>query len=388
MEAAAAMRPVRSHRRRPQGQALVILVMSIIPALLMCGLIIDGGNAWAKQRETQNAADAGADAGATILAKRDGKSQACTTDVCWDGKVKAAVTDAGNDKGVTMLFCGSNPPDLTTSQCTYYTDFNGAALGLVGNGVIPLTTAGVRAIGTKQFNTYFARIAGINTYTAGADATARYGYLGGCESSQGNQIKNCLPISFYINWSSCDKSGKTVVQAPATDITSYLNQDLALPICKGTGNWGWLNPSDINNPIPGWFSSDTGRRSNMTAAIQALVVPGCTGADCNTIMIPIYDCANSTASLPASCTDPDNATRLSGYSNCTGSNCYYHIVKLGAFQLKAFYTGNPICQGFEGQNSTDCLYGQFTAFVSDGLITQSPTTAGTGGGARGVQLIK
>ena len=68
---------------------------------------------------------------------------------------------------------------------------------------------------------------------------------------------------------------------------------------------------------------------------------------------------------------------------CDGTNCWYHIVKIGAFELHAVYQNNSAICG--GQNSTDCLYGKFVAFISEGSI--DPSQFGKGG-TRAVQLIK
>jgi hypothetical protein len=376
-----------NRRRREGGQALVVMVAAVIPALLMVGLIVDGGNAWNQQRLTQNAADAASDAGATVLARRSFGVTGCT-DSCWDTKVVTAVTQAGQDAGVTIQFCTGSVPDLATSECTYYTDFLGTTpLGLVGTGVIPANTAWVRAFGTLQFGTFFAKIAGIDTFTAAADAIAHFGYSG-CSDGSGNNSLGCSPLAFYVNWVGCDKSGKSVVQQPPTEVSGYLNQMIILPICKTTGNWGWLSATDVaTKTIPDWFDSDTGKRqSNIMNELISIA------SDTNppTILIPIYDCANVTASCPDP-SDPANAQRLSDMGGtCNGSNCFYHIVKVGAFELHAVYSGTSICTG---QNSTECLWGKFVGFISEGSLLQSapgyiPGSTGGKGGARGVQLIK
>ena len=108
-----------TRRHRQGGQALVILTVAVIPALLMVGLIVDGGNAWTQQRLTQNAADAAADAGATVLAKRDIGQKNCN-DACWDAKVVAAVTQAGTDKGVSIKLCAQDGAECTYMDCTSF----------------------------------------------------------------------------------------------------------------------------------------------------------------------------------------------------------------------------------------------------------------------------
>src|SRR5206468_11851702 len=56
-------------RRRQTGQALVLFGVGLVAIVAMVGLIIDGGNAYAQQRTTQNGSDAAAEGGATLLAR-------------------------------------------------------------------------------------------------------------------------------------------------------------------------------------------------------------------------------------------------------------------------------------------------------------------------------
>jgi len=58
--------------RHQAGQVLVLLALGIVAMLAMVGLIVDGGNAFAQQRNTQNGADSAADAGALALAQNAG----------------------------------------------------------------------------------------------------------------------------------------------------------------------------------------------------------------------------------------------------------------------------------------------------------------------------
>src|SRR5215217_3328429 len=66
MNRIAGKRP-RQHGER--GQILVVAVLSLIAMIGGVSLVLEGGNAYAHQRVAQNAADAVANAGATILAR-------------------------------------------------------------------------------------------------------------------------------------------------------------------------------------------------------------------------------------------------------------------------------------------------------------------------------
>jgi len=57
-----------SSRRTERGQTLVVVALAMVALLGMSALIVDGGNAFAQQRGSQNGSDAASEAGATVLA--------------------------------------------------------------------------------------------------------------------------------------------------------------------------------------------------------------------------------------------------------------------------------------------------------------------------------
>ena len=178
-------KPFAMPRRRARGQALVIMVFGLIGMLIMSALIVDGGNAWAQQRGTQNAADSGALAGATVMlqniagAKKPGGASYASSDVL------SAVQSA----------LGSNN---STFQEAHYVGWDQSDLGAVPNdgSAIPSDAAGVSVKGKRTFGTLLAGVAGINSLSTGADATALAGTLKGiCSADSGCGL---LPITFSI----------------------------------------------------------------------------------------------------------------------------------------------------------------------------------------------
>ena len=59
-------------RRGQRGQIVPITALAMIALIGGVALILEGGNAYAHQREAQNASDAVANAGATVLAQQLG----------------------------------------------------------------------------------------------------------------------------------------------------------------------------------------------------------------------------------------------------------------------------------------------------------------------------
>ena len=70
-----------------RGQILVIVAVGLVIMVAMVGIVIDGGYAWGKQRETQNGSDAASEAGALLLAQ----NLAGTVPAKTDAEVRAAV---------------------------------------------------------------------------------------------------------------------------------------------------------------------------------------------------------------------------------------------------------------------------------------------------------
>ena len=52
-----------------RGQVLAIFAAGLLALLVAVGVVIDGGNAMAQQRDTQNGADAASEAGTTVIAQ-------------------------------------------------------------------------------------------------------------------------------------------------------------------------------------------------------------------------------------------------------------------------------------------------------------------------------
>ena len=102
--------------RRSRGQALVVFALALVAIVAGVGLVLDGGNAYAQERVTQNGADAAANAGAVVLAQRLGG---------------ATKTDADVAAGVDAIT--SSPEYAFSSHTGYYTNLVGQKLDAAGN---------------------------------------------------------------------------------------------------------------------------------------------------------------------------------------------------------------------------------------------------------------
>jgi hypothetical protein len=373
-------------RHAERGQMIVIAALGMIAIVGGVSLVLEAGNAYAHQRVAQNAADAVANGGATVIAERLGGTARSDADVL--AAMDSLAT--ANDLGVYQA---------------YYTDVHGALLdtaGVVvdsegaaervgpadGSSVIPPHTQGVQVDGSQDFGTTFARVIGISEFTASADATAVAGALTG---------GYFLPVVFPVSLSDCDGSGDTVIVDdpwrmgnPGAEHPS--GQEWIVPLCKsGGGSFMILdldpdkncyeeviNPSSIQfAAFPVDVATDTGNDCAKKVE-QAIEDEGLQG---KVVLIPICDDECSTES---------------------GSGGKYHIIRITAFYLDYLsYSnsphnsactrtesptyGTPLVNITGGNGSSSCMAGWFVRYVTSGPV-------GTGsinnGEAIGVQLIR
>jgi hypothetical protein len=375
-----------AQRRSDSGQAIVIVAVGLTVLVFLAGVVIDGGNAWAQQRVTQNGTDASALAGATVMVENLGGSPKTDTDV------STAVAAAAANNGVSL-------------GVVNYVDWSNAVIGTVGQGgAIPGGAAGVRANGSKTFPTYFAGFAGLDSLTAGAAATAVAGTLRGiCAALDGCPA---APLAFSINVSDCLGNGNIQIGTnpwPLVDLATAKadqgigNFEAIVPGCKvGPGGVGWIDmgcggnlKQEVANPcnqalsIPTWLQTNPGNPNSVDSAMNS--------HDGQIILLPLFD--GTCRSIPSSgllgdCTDPGN-----------GNNLYYHIPWFAGFLLDHAYIqgdnsvpcnsapGITVTPPSGGNGGTSCIKGWFVRYITQGPVGAfNPNT--DQGAALGVQLIR
>ena len=391
-----------------QGQVLVLAALSIVALLAMVGLIIDGGNAFAQQRITQNGADASAEAGDTVLMKKlVGVTGQDTTAV--NSAVQAVA--AANQLATPVLACYTNLAGTPLDTAgTLVTDCSGAAK--VGQDAIPycaecpgFTAAGVRVYGSRPFGTYIAHVVGIDTLTASATATAIAGYV----DAYGGPV---LPVTLPVLAVGCTGTGA------AQDVTAGTyawpsGVEMSVPLCGNSpGNVGWIDwtptaggASELANAIlgnppnpaiitPRWYYvTSTG---NVNSGPVQTAMDHWNGTD---IMLPIFDgtCNNTPANLSDPVGDIGDCVAGGGHLGGTGSNQWYFLVGFAEFHLtESFINGQDTlhqCDAYDlagGNGMTSCLIG---SFVKNPAVS-THTGVGAGGGSDnfksppGVQLIR
>lgn len=358
-----------------RGQILVVAVLSLMAMIGGVALILEGGNAYAHQRIAQNAADAVANAGAMVLAQSFGGDTKTDYDVALATTQMATLNGLGSEDSYYTDFYGNL---LTPGGATAA---NTSAAAKVGDGVIPVGTRGVRGHGTQTFGTSFARALGLNSMTAGAEATAIAGPLTG---------GRFMPVVFPVNIVACDGSGD--LDGVGEDEWTLAEpgnpphgQEYIVPLCKTDG--GSFMVLDLDGT-----SNNCDQEVLNLPAIQLAAFPADLNSDNgNNCAKPMVDAVNSLSGQVVLIPICDGDCVTVG-----GSHATYHVIKVAAFYLDYMSDvssgTNAACVGngttiipIAGNGSSSCLVGWFVRYVTSGPVGSGPIT---GSAAIGVQLIK
>ena len=359
-------------RRSGSGQMIVLFAGALTAIILIVGLVIDGGNAFAQRRGVQNSSDFGALAGARIVAEWVGGD----TNNGTDANVRLAIQNALTANNASTTFGSPNGP-VYVNQNGAIIPAAGAVGSFVGNGTIPTGAAGVKVSSGRNFKTYFLGLMGVGNWDATASATATGGYAAGGPGTGGTLFPAGISLSFFTTFPFCSGPVSTV----PTD-ACYPHQltpgNLNVP-----GGFGWLkfgcdgyglgqdppqNAGGCANSKP-FLQSEIGPPSNSYGCCTQVGVSGLdrigslpgnkVSADCSyyidneiTVTVPVWDTAGG-----------------------NGSGGWYHIIGFAGFQITECRGGKDIAGVWR------------KAFFVGPTTTTNPTP-GFPGAALGVQLVQ
>jgi hypothetical protein len=348
--------------RSGSGQIIVLFAASLTVIVLGVGLVIDGGNALAQRRGSQNASDFAALGGARVVAEWvSGDTNNGT-----DGNVVGAIDQAISANGGRALTYGApNSPR--------YVDSNGNLLGYVGTGTIPTGTAGVQVSSDRQWRPFFASFFGATNWTATTVATAKGGYAA-AGPTPGTLFPVGIALAFFQTYPFCDG-------AISTDPSSSCSPKHLTPgNLNVPGGFGWLA---FGCPGFGLGQGSAGGCDTSKPDLQDEIGPPSESHGCCTV-VGQSGSPDKIGSLPGNKVSADCSYYIDNqitvtvpiwdYAGGTGSNAWYHIVGFAGFQI----TG---CSG--GKD----IEGVWRKAFFTGPTTTTPSGV-TGATALGVQLVQ
>jgi hypothetical protein len=291
-----------------RGQILVIFVAALTGLLLMTGLVIDAGYAFSQRRSAQNAADFAAVAGSRIVGE------------FFTGKPAGAGTGT-NVLAAVQSVLAANDAELVSAQ---YINGSGALAGPVAGGSIPPSAAGVVVNATTAWRPFFLGIMGVNSWSAGAQATAM---------TKGTASGGVLPIGInklaYLSFplcdvgAGCDPEHLTSGRLNEPGNFGWLSFGAEPPFCGGYGLGMLADGCEVSR---GYLQNEIGPPSDSHGCCTSAVgdpnplIGGLTGNEWGDlsyyidnqvpIWVPIWD-----------------------WSGDNGRNAYYHIVGFAAVLL-------------------------------------------------------
>jgi len=355
-----------NNSQRQGGQSLVFVVLAIIALIAMAGLIIDGGYAYAMRRQAQNAADAGALAGARALAERvtcDTNGQPVDGSATDDAMIAMRINEYVERNGIPDAG-GSAWDEINTNVRRRYIDKNGNELGAQDIGVmqyVPANAVGVRVTPRLQTSTFFMGVLGFNQVTVAATADARMGVV---MSLDGGSI---FPVALDLPTAQAAENGQ-LIRIWTNDKIN--NQVGGVEINEG-GSWvqrgyrGWLSldyvyseqyaslngtrvtdGSHSNNRLKYWCCNDyphlvyAGQVGNPHTGDFIYGDPGTRSSALDTatcregqvVIIPIYDAIYSSDYLDnAGFPDPPQPP---GWTSPPKQGTLFHIVGFAAVKIQ------------------------------------------------------
>jgi Flp pilus assembly protein TadG len=273
-------------RRGSSGQALVLFAVFLIGLVAILALGLDGGNIYLNRRRAQNAADAGATAGARVLALNGDEFTAINT------ATQYAVDRNGADR------C-----DVT---------IDGKIVTVVAHIDVPMS---------------FARVLGLNQVTVNARGRARHAPV--------TTVRHLVPIAVidfdysydrtYIIWDddTYDPPDPAETDTISGNNRGWLNLECIYPMECGdagaelTTDW-MLNGFDGEVDRNKWARGTSGIMARPVAITAARIG--------DILYMPIFD----------------------SIQDMYPGKAYYHIIKFAAFEVTQVHpTGNP--KGLQGK---------------------------------------
>lgn len=326
---------------RQRGQMLVLFALSATVIILAVGLVIDGGYALAQRRASQNASDFAALAGARVLSA----FVAGDTNNGTDGNVKRAIVNTINiNKGIPITFLAPGAPVYVDSNGSIVPSA-GAPTSYVGNGAIPAGAVGVKLTSSRTWKPFFLGLAGISSWSASADATAKGGYsIGG---PGGDVFPAGIASTFFSTHPFCTGPINTTNPSDPCYAQHLTPGNLNVP-----GGFGWLK-FGATGKCDGYGLGMDPNNGCLESAVflNTEIGPPPNSFGCCTA-VGLSGSADKIGSLPGNKADANCDYYVNNNivitvpvwdtAGGTGAGAWYHIIGFAGFQLTGCPGGKDI----------------------------------------------
>jgi hypothetical protein len=396
-----------------KGQSLVLVALGLLAFVAILALVLDGGNAYAAKRQAQNAADAGALAGATYMCKNHDVAGGLTTAQTY------AIANGAEDppEVYASLSSGTVVVTATVTKNTFFAGVIGftqvspravaeaACRPPIGLGVLPVAWA-CRSTVVGGMNVPGEDCAQIKIADCGGnpyDLDCTYVLMDSVKVRDNNKGGKCDPeVTDPNNSKYCYTQNDLVCSAHGPDINpsygcSYvapnttdcdLNNDCVDELMTGgarswldlDGSGGgasdltsWVTGSQIPPPIPPhkWIPTENG----VTTSIFHTVASSVVGKD---VILPVFN--NTCNGVPNTYVNPETLAQCTygpdDDRSIASSNANFHVITFSMFHVTCVQTGKSKVSaepGYVYNNSKHNCNGHQEA-VSNGSIDDNDKT--------------
>lgn len=337
---------------RASGQMVVLFGLSLVVLVLIVGLVVDGGYAYAQRRGAQNAADFAAIAGTRVVG---------------EARIGDAVNGTdGNVKGAIQAVLAANHAQPATFDATNgprYVDRSGNRLTYVGDaalaGAIPATAQGVVVVAKATWRPFFLGVIGVSSWSAAANAVAI--------SPSANGGGGVVP--FGVSVSSVSGGGAFPVCPAGQTAAACGTHHLTPGSTNVPGGFGWLKFGCQGPDADGLHfglgqipPASNGGCSNSKPFLDSEwgtppAPPNTFGCCTSVAASKAAGYGNDIGSLPGNKASVNDGTPGVNYvetnnlwvwvpiwdfANGNGSNGYYHIIGYSAFEIVHIKGGKDI----------------------------------------------
>lgn len=310
----------KTQQPREEGQSVVLVALTLVAVIALAGLVVDGGRVYGARRQSQNASDAAAFAGARTLTTRTGNGPAD------DAKILATINTFAQANGV------ANTADVTA----YY--MLGATQGAqIGGNIVPAGATGVRVVTRISLQPFLMGVlSSTGLVSTATTATAQTGPL--------TRTDKIMPVTMYYK-TDPDNDGDYRTGTANQELLNYGTTYRLFGEKEGPGNFQWLDFTDLHasnckspntpelanelNPYTPQFINPLNVGDSVCGAPGTKV--GNAVRDSIDLWLNEFDDGNRLWIIPL-------YDSLSG----SGQNFEYHVARFAVFQLESYdFQGNP-----------------------------------------------